>query len=206
MFEGISDQLEEIAAAVEEAEDDTLLPVKAMPPDKATPVTSEKKAAPVKHPRRTTTRKPKAPVEEGPVEEVPAETPAEEATGEDSGSGAGELPDSSEDAESADTSANWPPDDTPPWEPPKEEPPKEESSKAEPQAEVKGATPKTAGKEKPAVTITKDDIRSVIVAKIKQKRDVNDKVQSLLQAYGVSALSDLPDDKHEAFLADISQL
>ena len=60
---------------------------------------------------------------------------------------------------------------------------------------------------KPRVPIlTKDDITSVIVAKIKQKRSNNEKIGQLLKAYGVGALSDLPAEKYEAFLTDISQL
>ena len=61
--------------------------------------------------------------------------------------------------------------------------------------------------QKPRVPIlTKDDITSVIVAKIKQKRSNNEKIGQLLKAYGVGALSDLPAEKYEAFLTDISQL
>lgn len=53
-----------------------------------------------------------------------------------------------------------------------------------------------------AVTITKDDITAVIVAKIKKKRDNNEKIGRLLKTYGVAQLSDLPAEKYEAFLAD----
>ena len=60
--------------------------------------------------------------------------------------------------------------------------------------------------EQPAVTISKDDITSVIVAKIKQKRSNNEKIGQLLKTYGVGQLSELPASKYEAFLADISQL
>lgn len=74
--------------------------------------------------------------------------------------------------------------DTPPW----EEAPAEEP--------VKEAAP----------TITVDDISCVIVAKIKQKRSNNAKIGQLLKAYGVSVLSDLPANKYEKFLNDISEL
>ena len=57
-----------------------------------------------------------------------------------------------------------------------------------------------------AVTITKDDITAVIVAKIKKKRDNNEKIGQLLKTYGVAQLSDLPAEKYEAFLADVSQI
>lgn len=54
--------------------------------------------------------------------------------------------------------------------------------------------------------MTQDDISRVIVAKIKQKRDNNAKIGKLLKAYGVSLLSELLQEKYEAFLNDISQL
>ena len=63
-----------------------------------------------------------------------------------------------------------------------------------------------SGREKPVVTITKDDITAVIVAKIKKKRDNNEKIGQLLKTYGVAQLSDLPAEKYEAFLADVSQI
>ena len=56
------------------------------------------------------------------------------------------------------------------------------------------------------MTITKDDITAVIVAKIKKKRDNNEKIGRLLKTYGVAQLSDLPAEKYEAFLADVSQI
>ena len=67
-------------------------------------------------------------------------------------------------------------------------------------------TGQKAEPEQPAVTISKDDITSVIVAKIKQKRINNEKIGQLLKTYGVGQLSELPAAKYEAFLADISQL
>lgn len=60
--------------------------------------------------------------------------------------------------------------------------------------------------EEPAVIISKDEITAVIVAKIKQKRSNNEKIGQLLKTYGVGQLSELPAEKYEAFLADISQL
>jgi len=56
------------------------------------------------------------------------------------------------------------------------------------------------------VTITKDEITAVIVAKIKKKRDNNEKIGQLLKTYGVAQLSDLSAEKYEAFLADVSQI
>lgn len=67
-------------------------------------------------------------------------------------------------------------------------------------------TTQKAEPEQPAVTISKDEITAVIVAKIKQKRSNNEKIGQLLKTYGVGQLSELPATKYEAFLADISQL
>lgn len=67
-------------------------------------------------------------------------------------------------------------------------------------------TGQKAEPEQPAVNISKDDITSVIVAKIKQKRSNNETIGQLLKTYGVGQLSELPAAKYEAFLADISQL
>ena len=67
-------------------------------------------------------------------------------------------------------------------------------------------TTQKAEPEQPAVTISKDEITAVIVAKIKQKRSNNEKIGQLLKTYGVGQLSELPAAKYEAFLTDISQL
>ena len=67
-------------------------------------------------------------------------------------------------------------------------------------------TPAAKEKTQSAVTITKDEITAVIVAKIKKKRDNNEKIGQLLKTYGVAQLSDLPAEKYEAFLADVSQI
>ena len=67
-------------------------------------------------------------------------------------------------------------------------------------------TAQKAEPEQAAVTISKDEITAVIVAKIKQKRSNNEKIGQLLKTYGVGQLSELPAAKYEAFLADISQL
>mgnify|MGYP000345872049 CR=1 FL=1 len=85
---------------------------------------------------------------------------------------------------------------------------------AEDTGQKEAPSDKTAGKDTPtakeemppAVTITKDEITAVIVAKIKKKRDNNEKIGQLLKTYGVAQLSDLPAEKYEAFLADVSQI
>lgn len=61
-------------------------------------------------------------------------------------------------------------------------------------------------KAEPATTVTADDITKVIVRKIKQDRSNNEKVAAVLKTYGVAKVSELPKDKYEAFLTDISQL
>lgn len=75
----------------------------------------------------------------------------------------------------------------------------DKSQQAKQESPAAAATPS-------AVTITKDDITAVIVAKIKKKRDNNEKIGQLLKTYGVAQLSDLPAEKYEAFLADVSQI
>ena len=86
----------------------------------------------------------------------------------------------------------------------KDEPPDKtkQSDKAQPCKQETLAAVKTPS----AVAITKDDITAVIVAKIKKKRDNNEKIGQLLKTYGVAQLSDLPAEKYEAFLADVSQI
>lgn len=97
----------------------------------------------------------------------------------------------SQDVEPAKATDTVQEEDTPPWEEPKQ------------QDDTK---PDASAKEKPAVSITQADLTKVIVSKIKLKRDNNAKIGKLLSAYGVSLLSDLPEDKYEAFLNDLSQL
>ncbi len=57
-----------------------------------------------------------------------------------------------------------------------------------------------------AVSITLDDITKVIVTKIKKDRKNNEKIGSLLTAYGVKTVKDLPEVKYEVFLNDLAQL
>ena len=98
--------------------------------------------------------------------------------------------------DTAEVDNNHQEEETPPWEEPKQQ---ETSMEHTP---TKDATLK----EKPAVTITQADLTKVIVSKIKLKRDNNARIGKLLGAYGVKLLSDLPEDKYEAFLNDLSQL
>ena len=84
-----------------------------------------------------------------------------------------------------------------PWdtEPEQAEPPKEQPKK------------KTAAKkqEQPA-ELTADDLIRVVTQKIKKDRSNKEKVLSLLKSSGAAKVSDVPPDKYEAFLTDLSQL
>ena len=198
MFEGVSEQLELLAASAAE-EDKPLLPVSTeLPPDKPLPADVSAKGVTVPRPRKKPVKRQKAPDAESVPDTVPEEAPdSAEGDAQDDTAAAEDTADNSLPADTA---------DTPPWEDTcqkedtsqKEEPPENASADkpTEPPAEQKPRVP----------ILTKDDITSVIVAKIKQKRSNNEKIGQLLKAYGVGALSDLPAEKYEAFLTDISQL
>lgn len=79
--------------------------------------------------------------------------------------------------------------------------PETEAPVAEPSAEVPDA------KNTPAVSsITIDDITKIIVQKIRQNRNTNEKIAAILKTYGVAKVSELPVDKYEAFLTDLSAI
>lgn len=190
MFAGVSEQLDMLAedAKTEEAPE---LPVAEQ---SVLPVT-EKKGPSVLHPRKKPVKKTQKVEDTAPsaIEEA-AEVPVVE------------NPDEAEEAvnsESSETAeSEHPVDDADalPW--------------TEDTGQKEAPSDKTAGKDTPAdkaetqsaVTITKDDITAVIVAKIKKKRDNNEKIGQILKTYGVAQLSDLPAEKYEAFLADVSQI
>ena len=205
MFEGVSEQLALLAASAAEDED-KLLPVgTTLPPDKPFPADVSAKGVTFPRPRKKPVKRQKAPdaepVSDNTSEEAP--DPAE-----------GDAQDDTAAAEETEEDNSLPADtaDTPPWEDTnqkadtgqKEEPP-DKAPGADKPTEPPAAT--SPAQQKPRVPIlTKDDITSVIVAKIKQKRSNNEKIGQLLKAYGVGALSDLPAEKYEAFLTDISQM
>ncbi len=87
--------------------------------------------------------------------------------------------------------------------PAEEEPEKpiepEAENKTEPDQEVSAAPVATS-------TLTADDIAKVIVQKIKRDRTVREKIEPLLKTYGVARVSELPPEKIEAFMTDISQI
>ena len=66
--------------------------------------------------------------------------------------------------------------------------------------------PKEQPKPEPKQTVTADDITKIIVRKIKQNRSNSDKIGMILKTYGAAKVSELPPDKYEAFLTDVSQL
>ena len=82
-----------------------------------------------------------------------------------------------------------------PWDTEPEEKPKDQPKK-------KAA----AKKQEPASELTADDLIKVVTGKIKQNRANKDKVLALLKSYGAAKVSDIPQDKYEAFLTDVSQL
>lgn len=180
MFAGVSEQLDTLAANAE-PEEKLELPVAEQP----IPAVAEKKGAAVPHPRKKPVKKtkkvdePTSVLTEEEAVEVPTveETSAEDAVNDES-------------SETAD--AEHPVDDADalPWA-------EDTGQKEAPDAKAEAQS---------AVTITKDDITAVIVAKIKKKRDNNEKIGQLLKTYGVAQLSDLPVEKYEAFLADVSQI
>lgn len=149
---------------------------KLLPPAKLPAVDTAPRVQDVPHPRKKPGKRPRKQEAPPVVEEQPQE-PTEEAPAEET-SAADEAKEELPDF--PDDSANDLPFDL------------DTTQKAEP--------------EQPAVTISKDEITAVIVAKIKQKRSNNEKIGQLLKTYGVGQLSELPASKYEAFLADISQL
>ena len=192
MFEGVSDQLELLGADAA-PENKRVFPVM----DQEAPAVSEKKGAAAPHPRKKPIKKTRK-VEEASdkLEEPVTDSDSDAAdTQQDAENSAGEAEDTAEE--------NFPADDADalPWGEDTGQD-KDTGQEDEPPDKTKG----TSGKEKPVVTITKDDITAVIVAKIKKKRDNNEKIGQLLKTYGVAQLSDLPTEKYEAFLADVSQI
>ena len=55
-------------------------------------------------------------------------------------------------------------------------------------------------------TVTADDLTKIIVQKIKQNRSNSEKIGAILKTYGAAKVSELPPDKYEAFITDVSQL
>ncbi|WP_303837411.1 hypothetical protein [Ruminococcus flavefaciens] len=77
----------------------------------------------------------------------------------------------------------------------------------EPEQKTEPPKPKAPAKKKSEQTaLTADDLIRVVTQKIKKDRSNKDKVLALLKSYGAAKVSDIPQDKYEAFLTDVSQL
>lgn len=87
-----------------------------------------------------------------------------------------------------------------PWDTEPEQAEQQEAPKEQPK---KKAAPK---KKQEQTTLTADDLIRVVTQKIKQNRTNKEKVLALLKSYGAAKVSDIPADKYEAFLTDVSQL
>ena len=169
---------------------------------------SEKKGAAAPHPRKKPIKKTRK------VEEASdkLEEPVTDSNGD---AGADTQPDAENSAGEAEEEENFPADDADalPWdedtgqvkETCQKDEPTDKTRQPDKAQQAKQESPAAAATPS-AVTITKDDITAVIVAKIKKKRDNNEKIGQLLKTYGVAQLSDLPAEKYEAFLADDSQI
>ena len=91
---------------------------------------------------------------------------------------------------------------------PHEQPPETKAEQEKtPQEEQKNEPQESEGKsEKAAVSVTPNDITRIIVRKIKQNKENNDKILMILKAYGVEKVSDLKPEKYEAFVTDLAAL
>lgn len=179
VFRGLTQMCEGMAEQIELLEftpDDDTEEDKPLPSAKLSPVDTAPKGQEMPHPRKKPVKRPRKQDTPPVMEEQPQE-PTEDAPAEETSAA----------DEAKEELSDFPvdPADDLPFD-------VDTGQKAEP--------------EQPAVTISKDDITSVIVAKIKQKRSNNEKIGQLLKTYGVGQLSELPASKYEAFLADISQL
>ena len=76
----------------------------------------------------------------------------------------------------------------------------------EPKPAEKTKPKKAAKKTDPPTELTTDDLIRVVTQKIKKDRSNKEKVLALLKSYGAAKVSDIPADKYEAFLTDVSQL
>ena len=75
-----------------------------------------------------------------------------------------------------------------------------------PASEPEQPKKKAKAKKQEQTALTADDLIKVVTGKIKQNRANKDKVLALLKSYGAAKVSDIPQDKYEAFLTDVYQL
>ena len=180
VFRGLTQMCEGMAEQIEllefTSDDAAEEEEKLLPPAKLPPVDTASKAQEISHPRKKPVKRSRKQDTPPVVEEQPQE-PTEEAPAEETSA-------TDEAKEELSDFPVDPADDLP----------------------FDVDTGQNAEPEQPSVTISKDEITAVIVAKIKQKRSNNEKIGQLLKTYGVGQLSELPASKYEAFLADISQL
>ena len=205
MFEGVSDQLELLGADAA-PEDKRIFP--AVNPE--VPAVSEKKGAAAPHPRKKPIKKTRKVEEASDKLEEPVTDSNSDATADtqpDAENSAGEAEDTTEESFPADDAdaLPWSEDTGQVKETGQKDEPTDKTRQPDKAQQAKQESP-AAAETPSAVTITKDDITAVIVAKIKKKRDNNEKIGQLLKTYGVAQLSDLPAEKYEAFLADVSQI
>ena len=76
----------------------------------------------------------------------------------------------------------------------------------EPEQPKQEEKPKKVAEKKEETALTADDLIRVVTQKIKKDRSNKEKVLVLLKSYGAAKVSDVPADKYEAFLTDLSQL
>ena len=83
----------------------------------------------------------------------------------------------------------------------------EQDTAPAPEPETAPPKKKAAAKKKPEQTdLSADDLIRVVTQKIKKDRSNKEKVLALLKSYDATKVSDIPADKYEAFLTDVSQL
>ena len=84
----------------------------------------------------------------------------------------------------------------------------QDADKAETDKTVTEAAPAESTEEAATVSpgVTQDDITKIIVQKLKKDRTNNEKIGAILKTYGAAKVSELPAEKYEAFLTDLSQL
>ena len=82
--------------------------------------------------------------------------------------------------------------------------PVEPAKPAEPEKPVEASNPPEQSK--PAPTISQDDLTKIITTKLRKDKSNSDKILALLKSYGCAKVSELPAEKYEAFVTDISQL
>lgn len=84
---------------------------------------------------------------------------------------------------------------------------KEQQEKAEEQIkETKVEEEVPPPKKQEAASITSDDIIKIASAKITADRKNSQKIQKLIETYGVKKISEIPAEKYEAFLTELSAL